>query len=345
MACSLLCFSTPANGNRARSRKRLSGVRGFSSRLLRDGPCARDAITRGTGARVRARGHAAFGQASARGGPLASNFRVVTSRTLVPILVFFLCGIVSASADENTRAAQVRLKEGGCYFGVVNGINNSETVAAVKRYQYRNGLPISGHLDTATARALGVAPATAGSPRPRADSEISRRLRKGDQQFLEKLNTGTLPPPKSPTAAAPSEPPTVPAPTDSPHQTTLLLRKERLRDYVDAFVRAGLDPQSRAELEFFGDRVNYYNEGIISREKVRRDLQSYARRWPHRSFSLTGEVRVAPQANSRVSVTFPLRYELRNGSKHSTGTIVKTLLLEVTADDLQIVAVAEHPAL
>ena len=105
---------------------------------------------------------------------------------------------------------------------------------------------------------------------------------------------------------------------------------------------AGLDPQIGAELEFFGDRVNYYDEGVVSREKIRRDLQSYAQHWPDRRFWLDGEVRVQPQADSRLSVTFPLRYELRNGSKRSSGRIVKTLLLEVTADDLQIVAVNER---
>jgi len=40
-------------------------------------------------------------------------------------------------------------------------------------------------------------------------------------------------------------------------------------------------------------------------------------------------------------VTFPLRYELRNGGKHSSGKIEKTLVLEPGGDDFQIVAVNE----
>jgi hypothetical protein len=123
---------------------------------------------------------------------------------------------------------------------------------------------------------------------------------------------------------------------------TFTLSRERLRDYVGAFVLAGLDPQVGAELEFFADRVNYYDQGIVARDKIRRDLRSYNDQWPERRFWLAGNVNVEPQADSRLRVTFPLRYELRNSRKRASGKIQKTLLLEVTADDLQIVAVNER---
>ncbi len=123
-----------------------------------------------------------------------------------------------------------------------------------------------------------------------------------------------------------------------------MLSPERLRDYVGAFVLAGLDRQIGSELEFFGDRVNYYDNGMVDREKIRRDLVSYAQRWPDRRFWLAGELKIDPQADSRLRVTFPPRFDLRNGEKHSTGKVIKTLLLEVTADDLEIVAVNEAKA-
>jgi hypothetical protein len=45
-----------------------------------------------------------------------------------------------------------------------------------------------------------------------------------------------------------------------------------------------------------------------------------------------------------VRVTFPLRYELRNGGKRSSGKVDQTLVLERAGDDLQIVAVNESKA-
>ena len=43
-------------------------------------------------------------------------------------------------------------------------------------------------------------------------------------------------------------------------------------------------------------------------------------------------------------VSFPLRYELRNGAKHASGKINKILVVEPAGDDLQIVAVNERKA-
>ena len=107
---------------------------------------------------------------------------------------------------------------------------------------------------------------------------------------------------------------------------------------------AGLDPQVGSETDFFADRVQYYDEGMKDREKIRKDLQGYAARWPERQFWLDGDITVEPQNGNRVLVTFPLRYDLRNGSKHSSGKVNKTLVLEPAGDDLQIVAVNERKA-
>lgn len=264
-------------------------------------------------------------------------------RFFLYFVMFALCGAATLLADDNVRAAQNRLKDGGFYFGELNGDYNSETAAAVSRYQIRNGLPITGQLDAETAKALGVAdvkdvPANSDSP------EAWRRLRKADQQFLQRLNAGqtTATPPAQNTAAETE--PAAPAAPPAENVSTFVLSRERLRDYVAAFVLAGLDPHIGAELEFFDDRVKYFDSGLVDREKIRRDLQRYDQKWPQRRFWLAGEVDVQPQPDSRVRVTFPLRFELRNGSRHSSGKVQKTLLLDVTGDDLRIVAVNERKA-
>ncbi len=274
-------------------------------------------------------------------------------RIVLSLLAFGICGVATLSADDNVRAAQTWLKEGGFYFGEANGQYDSETAAAISRYQIRNGLPITGQLDADTAKALGVesakeAPSNSGGP------DTWRRLRKADQEFLKKLNAGQI----APHAAAddanaaarpsvqPDDPPQPPRPSPSQDAdvSTFLLSRERVRDYVAAFVLAGLDPQIGAELEFFGDNVNYFDSGVIGREQIRRDLRRYDKQWPQRSFWLDGEVDVEPQADSRIRVTFPLRFDLRNGSRHSSGKVRKTLLLEVIGDDLRIVGVNERNA-
>jgi hypothetical protein len=117
---------------------------------------------------------------------------------------------------------------------------------------------------------------------------------------------------------------------------------DRLRDYVAAFVLAGLDPHVGSEVDFFADRVRYYDDGIKDRDAIRKDLQRYNARWPHRTFWLPGQIKIEPQSDNHVRVTFPLRFELHNGETKSSGQVEKDLLLEPTGDDFEIVAVNER---
>jgi hypothetical protein len=115
-----------------------------------------------------------------------------------------------------------------------------------------------------------------------------------------------------------------------------------LRDYVGAFVLAGLDPKAGAELEFFVDRVDYFGDAQISRDRIRRDLLRYDARWPERRFWLAVDVEVRPESNQRLRVTFPLRYELTRNAERASGTVQKTLVHQRTANaNLEIVAVNE----
>jgi peptidoglycan hydrolase-like protein with peptidoglycan-binding domain len=117
---------------------------------------------------------------------------------------------------------------------------------------------------------------------------------------------------------------------------------ERLRDYVAGYVLAGLDKNVGAEAEFFADRVDYYDQGEMDREKIQQDLKRYDERWPERHFWVAGKISIEPQSENRVRVTFPLGFRLRNGGKTVTGKTNKTLVLEPAGDDLQIVAVNER---
>lgn len=265
--------------------------------------------------------------------------------------VFLFCLVATLTAagflraDDTVRAVQTRLKAGGFYFGEITGDYDKDTAAAVTRYQIRNGLQITGKLDEQTAYALGVSEIKPTVPSPRFGEDVWRYLRKSDREHIERLlaqgdqaDIRKSPVPKP----SPSEPALSPEPTSA--AASLAFTRERLRDYIAAFVLAGLDPQVGAETEFFAERVNYFGKPGVGRETIRRDLERYNARWPERSFSLAGELEIA-SAGGDLKVTFPLRYDLRNARKRSSGKVRKTLVLKKTgADDLEIVSVDERKA-
>ena len=251
-----------------------------------------------------------------------------------------VCAGTVLGADFTVRAVQAKLKAEGFYSGEVNGEDSSDTAAAITRFQIRNGLQINGMLDDETRRALGVAKTDAKTPTPKVGEDVWRYLRKSDQEYIERQVAAKSGQPAPAASASPHEERVYVAPPKAESHDAIS-GNERLNDYVGAFVLAGVNARVASELEFFAERVNYFDQGVLDRERIRRDLEKYDQRWPERRFRLAGPLQVKPESAGRLKVNFPLRYELRNGSKHAIGTVRKSLVLERAGDDFQIVSVQE----
>ena len=74
---------------------------------------------------------------------------------------------VFAQADQGIEAAQQKLKDQGFYYGEITGKHDADTIAAIRRYQIRNGLQITGELNAETQHALGLGSKPAVTPKPR----------------------------------------------------------------------------------------------------------------------------------------------------------------------------------
>src|SRR5580704_2478190 len=59
-------------------------------------------------------------------------------------------------ADPKIESVQQALKDEGFYYGEITGNKDADTTAAIRRYQIRNGLQISGDLNDETLKSLGV---------------------------------------------------------------------------------------------------------------------------------------------------------------------------------------------
>ena len=75
-------------------------------------------------------------------------------RIAVLVLVAAIAG--RANADQMTQNVQQALKDQGFYYGEITGQKDADTTAAIRRYQIRNGLQITGDLNPETLKSLGV---------------------------------------------------------------------------------------------------------------------------------------------------------------------------------------------
>ena len=95
---------------------------------------------------------------------LPSNEREYMRNWLIVFL--FAASLAVARADQKIAEAQQSLKDQGYFYGDVNGEKNTETSDAVRRYQIRNGLSVTGDLDDQTLAAIrktGAAEASAAA--------------------------------------------------------------------------------------------------------------------------------------------------------------------------------------
>jgi peptidoglycan hydrolase-like protein with peptidoglycan-binding domain len=70
--------------------------------------------------------------------------------------VIFMGSMTLVQADHLTESVQQALKNEGFYYGEVSGEMNANLTAAIRRYQIRNGLQVTGELNDETLQSLGI---------------------------------------------------------------------------------------------------------------------------------------------------------------------------------------------
>jgi len=122
-----------------------------------------------------------------------------------------------ARGDDQTQAAQQALKDQGFYYGQVDGEGGPETDAAIRRYQIRQGLDVTGKLDEQTLDSLHLGKgddnavhAVPPAPADSADAQPSpppKSVQQSDHDFLKRHPATPAPATDNDTAPPPSQPP------------------------------------------------------------------------------------------------------------------------------------------
>src|SRR5438093_5842063 len=81
----------------------------------------------------------------------------------IKIAALMLIGSMTlVQADQLIESVQQDLKDAGFYYGEISGEMNANLTAAIRRYQIRNGLQVTGELNDETLQALGLKSSGAG---------------------------------------------------------------------------------------------------------------------------------------------------------------------------------------
>jgi peptidoglycan hydrolase-like protein with peptidoglycan-binding domain len=122
-------------------------------------------------------------------------------------LVITMCTASLLHADPAIRSLQQTLKQQGLYYGAVTGDKSAETTAAIRRYQIRNGLKVTGEINEETLQSLkSSSNSLASTSRPNSKPATQIATVAGDPSpgFTAKSPSSSLSQPDRPLATNPS---------------------------------------------------------------------------------------------------------------------------------------------
>ena len=262
-----------------------------------------------------------------------------------------------AHGDELTRQVQEELRKRNLYFGDVDGRRTEQVAAALRRYQQRKGFAATGDPDETTLRSLTLLP-----PAPRATAVAAGTpAASPDTGTPPVLMAATFPWPDTPVLRSdvarrnptPSDPALTdadlqPTPAVAPPPAATSLRwphPDTVRAFLESYLRAGQSDDTEAQMPFYGDHVDYLNEGRVDRRFIHADIDSYDRRWPERHFNLLGPITLAPAPDGdpeKVVVNFHYRFAVKRPHDAPQGEMMNTYTLQRTGpESFQIVGMKE----
>jgi peptidoglycan hydrolase-like protein with peptidoglycan-binding domain len=123
-------------------------------------------------------------------------------------------------ADQLIESVQQVLKDDGFYYGEVSGEMNANLTAAIRRYQIRNGLQVTGELNDETLQSLGIKSSGGARQATKSASRTPAAAAPPSESPPEETENATAAPPVQPFGNAPQNqqvyPSTPMAPTSSP---------------------------------------------------------------------------------------------------------------------------------
>ena len=129
---------------------------------------------------------------------------------------------------------------------------------------------------------------------------------------------------------------------DGRSDATGTISEAEARTFVQQYLEAAESPTPAAEIAFFGETVEYFDSGRVTRSFIEKDQRNYYRRWPRRDYELIARPQVERVAGDDATVHFRIRYSLGGGEERAAGTTENIVHLRKAGSDIKIVAIRER---
>jgi serine/threonine protein kinase len=132
-----------------------------------------------------------------------------------------------------------------------------------------------------------------------------------------------------------------------PRQQPLVpLDKENIHAFVESYLQASSRDDMSLLTSHYADNVVYYGWGMVGRDEISVDKQSFLKKWPQLSYVLQGEVRIEDTEHKNIKrVNFNIEFSASNpdNGNSSKGKALRVLVLRSRpVEGIRIIEEKEH---
>jgi hypothetical protein len=129
----------------------------------------------------------------------------------------------------------------------------------------------------------------------------------------------------------------------SGQRTRPVAMKPSLLAFVQAFIQSGASDRLDSIMQFYAQKVNYYDKGAVDGEFILSDLSDFRRRWPRREYQLlnTPVAREGPEPNQFL-VSYRVGYFLADRRKETRGVSDVTIQVQDDNGTYRVLAIQEN---
>jgi hypothetical protein len=128
----------------------------------------------------------------------------------------------------------------------------------------------------------------------------------------------------------------------SGQRTRPVAMKPSLLAFVQAFIQSGASDRLDSIMQFYAQKVNYYDKGAVDGDFILSDLSDFRRRWPRREYQLldTPIARAGPESNQFL-VSYRVGYVLTDRRKETRGISNVTIQVQDDNGTYSVLAIQE----
>lgn len=118
--------------------------------------------------------------------------------------------------------------------------------------------------------------------------------------------------------------------------------EKKVRAFLDRFVDPDKTPAEQAAL--FTEEAEYYEQGAVGKNAIRRDVERYVKHWPHRSYQVSeiSYINPDPMSKDRVFVAYTIDFEVANRARTIRGKANYGAVINNLNDEPKVEAIKER---